>query len=569
MLQAQAGSEAGHPNVVLIITDDQGYGDIAAHGNSVIRTPHLDRLHEQSLRLTDYHVDPTCSPTRSALMSGRYSTRTGVWHTILGRSIMRTEELTLGEVFRANGYRTGHFGKWHLGDNYPCRPEDQGFDEVLRHGGGGVGQGPDFWGNDYFGDTCWRNGIPESFEGYCTDVWFEEAMRFIQENRDRRFFVYLTTNAPHSPYRVPENYARPYKAMGLPEGMANFYGMIENIDENVGRLREFLAGLGLAENTVLIFTTDNGTAAGVHRNPAQSEWKGFNAGMRGTKGSEYDGGHRVPFYLHWPAGGYSDGQDIPVLSGHIDVLPTLVELCGLRKPDGPALDGASLVPAFQGERETYEGRVMFVHSQRIQNPLKWRKCSVMTPRWRLMNGVELYNIREDPGQVENVAADFPQVRERLRHQYERWWESLKPSFDEYVRIWLGSQRENPVRLSAHDWHCEESGDCPWHQLHVVRGMIGNGAWSVYVERKGRYRVNLYRWPEHLGRPMNCVRAELELGGKRMTKVLSKADTRAVFEVYLESGPADLTTWLTREDGVRHGAYYVTVQRLGASALDGQ
>ena len=294
------------PNIIIIITDDQGYGDVGAHGNSVIQTPHLDELWSESVRMTNFHVDPTCSPTRSALMTGRYSTRTGVWHTIMGRSLMDTNEQTLAEVFQANGYKTGMVGKWHLGDNYPLRPQDQGFEDVVWHKGGGVGQGPDYWGNDYFDDTYWRGDVPEPFEGYCTDVWFSEAMRFVEENKEDPFFLYLSTNAPHGPFLVDEKYSQPYTDQGVPAPMDAFYGMITNIDENLGALRTKLDELGLSENTLLIYMADNGTAAGVARTDAEGDWKGFNAGMRGIKGSEYEGGHRIPFLVHWPAKGLND-----------------------------------------------------------------------------------------------------------------------------------------------------------------------------------------------------------------------------------------------------------------------
>ncbi|GIW82746.1 MAG: hypothetical protein KatS3mg105_4553 [Gemmatales bacterium] len=363
------------PNVILIMTDDQGYGDIAAHGNKMIQTPNIDKLWSQSVRLTDYHVDPTCSPTRSALMTGRYSTRTGVWHTIMGRSLMATTELTLAEVFAANGYATGIFGKWHLGDNYPCRPQDQGFQHVVIHGGGGVGQTPDFWGNDYFDDTYFKIDRWHPFKGYCTDVWFDEALKFIETNKDKPFFAYIPTNAPHGPYRVADKYAEPYRKKGVPAPMANFYGMITNIDENLAKLRRKLDDLGLSDNTLLIFTTDNGTAAGVAKQK-KAQWAGFNAGMRGQKGSEYDGGHRVPCFFYWPKGGLDQGKDVDVLAAHIDMLPTLVDLCQLKKPDGPPIDGVSLKAALYGQKHHLENRTLFVHSQRIQHPEKWRKCAV-------------------------------------------------------------------------------------------------------------------------------------------------------------------------------------------------
>ena len=200
------------PNVVLIITDDQGYGDISAHGNPILKTPALDVLHGESIRLTNYHVTPTCAPTRGALLSGHYTNRAGPWHTIMGRSMLFEGEATLGEVFEDSGYATGMFGKWHLGDNYPYRPEDRGFQEVVRHGGGGVGQTPDFWDNSYFDDTYFHNGVPEKYEGYCSDVYFDTAKEFIADSvkEEKPFFAYICTNAPHSPFHAEEKYWKHY-----------------------------------------------------------------------------------------------------------------------------------------------------------------------------------------------------------------------------------------------------------------------------------------------------------------------------------------------------------------------
>src|SRR5690606_15740514 len=328
MGQNQDAGATRPPNVILVITDDQGYGDIAYHGNKIIKTPNLDRFFSQSLRATNFHVSPTCAPTRGALMTGRYTNRVGTWHTIAGRSLLFEDETLLPQVFAQNGYATGMFGKWHLGDNYPFRPEDRGFQEVVRHGGGGVKQGPDYWGNNYFDDTYWHNGTPQKYEGYVTDVFFEESLKFIENNRDRPFFLYLATNAPHSPYHVPEKYYRLYEdEENLLDGQKRFYGMITNIDDNFGRLLEQLEKLEIADHTILIFMTDNGTAEGyVERENAVY---GFNAGMRGRKGSEYDGGHRVPFAIRWPAGLPGD-RNLDQLLAHIDVLPTLVDLAGLR-----------------------------------------------------------------------------------------------------------------------------------------------------------------------------------------------------------------------------------------------
>jgi arylsulfatase A-like enzyme len=573
------------PNVVLVITDDQGYGDVGAHGNEMIQTPHLDRLHSESVRLTDFHVDPTCSPTRAALMTGRYSTRTGVWHTIQGRSLMSPEERTLPEVFAANGYRTGMFGKWHLGDNAPLRPQDRGFHQVLHHGGGGVGQTPDWWGNDYFDDTYIRgDGTPEQFTGYCTDVWFAEALKFIEAEKETAapFFCYLSTNAPHGPFLVADSYKQPYLEAGVPEPMASFYGMITNIDENMGKLREKLAAWNLAENTILIFMSDNGTAAGVARPNQEGEWRGFNAGMRARKGSEYDGGHRVPFFIHWPAGGLAGGRDVNQLTAHIDILPTLVELCGMEKPDGPPIDGVSLIDVLQGDEDRLRDRTLLVHSQRLAEVEKWRKCAVMTEQWRLVNGKELYDIRADPGQESDVASAHPEVVSQLREAYEEWWESLSPAFDGYVRIALGSEREDPARLTCHDWHPEDDRLVPWNQTAVQRDPEQNGHWMVEVTRAGTYEFILRMRPEQVPYPLPPGTAKVEVRSETETReggTVSRSmsvqqasrsipagrdegdpPTEVRLTLDLPAGPATLKTWLESETGETRGAYFVDVTR---------
>ena len=559
---------ASRPNVILVMTDDQGYGDVAVHGNPVIKTPNLDRLRSESVRLTDFHVDPTCSPTRSALLTGRYSTRTGVWHTIMGRSLMRPEEVTLAEVFRDAGYRTGIFGKWHLGDNYPLRPQDQGFEEVFVHGGGGVGQTPDYFGNDYFDDTYFRNGVPEQVEGYCTDVWFNETLRFIESNKEQPFLLYLPTNAPHGPFLVAPEYSEPYRQAGLSEILANFYGMITNFDDNMGRLLEGLENLGLADNTILIFMTDNGSQVGAADEEferyfgaiEEGAFRGFNAGMRGRKGSEYDGGHRVPFFIRWPAGGLEGGRDVPQLTAHIDVPPTLMGLAGIEQTEGPPLDGASLAPLLRRDSESWPERTLFVHSQRIEYPEKWRKSAVMTERHRLVNGEELYDIEADPGQANDLASERPELVAELRRGYEAWWQSLASGFDEYVRIGVGSEAENPAHLTAHDWHAPQE-QVPGDQGHIRNGLLGNGYWEVEVTQPGKYRVKLRRWPPEAEGPLEAKHARVKIGDPSKEQDVSAGATSASFEMDLPAGPARLQTWLTKPDGSERGAYYVEVTRL--------
>jgi arylsulfatase A-like enzyme len=563
--RAQSKGDNRPPNVILVLTDDQGYGDLACLGNPILRTPNIDRLYGQSVRLTDFHVSPTCSPTRAALMTGRYCNRTGVWHTVMGRSLLRRDEVTMADVFAAGGYRTGIFGKWHLGDNYPFRPQERGFQEVLIHGGGGVGQTPDYWGNDYFDDTYRHNGVLEKHAGYCTDIWFDGALRFIEAQHGRPFFVYLPTNAAHGPYRVAEKYSRPYADKEVPN--ANFYGMIANIDENMGRLMDKLRALGLEENTILIFMTDNGTAAGWQRG------KGFNAEMRGTKGSEYDGGHRVPCFIRWPAGGLGDGRDIGRLTAHIDLLPTLIELCGLPRPAGVEFDGASLAPLLRDARAQWPDRVLVTDSQRIEQPEKWRQSAVMTDRWRLLDGKALYEIHADPGQKSDVSAGNSEVVARLRQAYEDWWTDVSRRFDEYCPIVIGSDRENPARLTCHDWHGGELP--PWDQTHIRRGEPANGFWAVEVAQAGEYEFALRRWPKEVdepitaaipgGRAIAATRARLTIGPIDLTEPVAPGAKEVVLRTRLESGRWKLQTWLSAADGTSRGAYFVYVRRIAAHA----
>jgi arylsulfatase A-like enzyme len=549
-------SRKNRPNVLLVMTDDQGYGDLGCHGNEVIVTPNLDELYAQSIRLIDFHVDPTCSPTRSALMTGHYSSRTGVWHTIMGRSLLSRDEVTMADVFSANGYRTAIFGKWHLGDNYPYRPQDRGFEEVLIHGGGGVGQGPDYWGNDYFDDTYFHNGTATKFFGYCTDVWFEGALKFFEANKDRPFFCYLPTNAPHGPYNVADKYSKPYRDKGVAAGQANFYGMITNIDENMGRLMRRLKELGLEQNTILIFMTDNGTSGN------------YAGGMRGKKGSEYEGGHRVPFFIRWPAGGLKSHADVDRLSAHIDVLPTLIDLCGLKKPTEVKFDGASLAPLLKGTAGNWPDRTLLVHSQRIEHPKKWRKSAVMTQRWRLINGKELYDIQADPAQKKDIADANHDVVEKLRQSYEQWWADLSPAFDKYCYIVIGSDKQNPTRLMSHDWH----GPNPvWSQEAVLNGVVSNGFWAVEIERDGVYEFDLRRWPAEVdaaindviadGKAIDATKARLKVADKDLSRPIP-ADAHYVrFQVELKACKTRLQTWFSDDNGTSRGAYYVYAKRL--------
>ena len=569
------------PNVVLVITDDQGYGDLSCHGNPVLKTPNLDRLYDESVRLVDYHVAPTCSPTRAALVTGHWTNRTGVWHTSGGRSLLLEGEVTIGRIFHDAGYATGMFGKWHMGDNYPFRPEDRGFSEVMRHGGGGVGQTPDFWDNSYFDGTYFHNSVPEPVTGYCTDVWFDYARRFIKAQKEagRPFLAYISTNAPHWPMHSPPEFAAPYEER-FGTRVGHFFGMIANIDHNVGRLRAFLAREGLAHNTILIFTSDNGTGAGE---------KVFNAGMRGRKQSEYDGGHRVPLFVHWPAGGLVGGRDVEPITAHIDVLPTLIDLAGIAPPKGVVFDGRSIRPLLESRANPDDGswpdRILVTGSQRVVDPIKWRRSAVMTNRWRLVNGTELYDIKQDPAQQNDVAGTQPNVVARLKAFYEAWWAELKPTFQRIPAIYLGHEGENPVRLTSHDWIATKS--TPWNQSLVRQALddpSATGYWNVNVTAAGGYEIRLRRWPEEAdtaidallppgtdvpgespfraspGKAVQAVNASVRIGDVTAEAPVEPGAKQVTLQMTLPAGKSRMRATFTTGDGGTVGAYYAYVRK---------
>ncbi len=575
---ASQGRADQRPNVVIVITDDQGYGDLSCHGNPVLKTPEIDKLYTESIRLKDYHVSPTCSPTRSAFLTGHWTNRTGVWHTIMGRSMLREDEVTMGQVFKDAGYATAMFGKWHLGDNYPYRPEDRGYSEVMRHGGGGVGQTPDYWDNAYFDGSYWHNGTPEKVTGFCTDVFFDYAKRFIrnQKDKDQPFLAYIATNAPHGPMHSPKKFSEPYGDIKN-VGLQNFFGMIANIDDNVGQLRSFLDEEGLTENTIFIFTTDNGSSSG---------WKLHNSGMRAGKGSEYDGGHRVPFFIHWPKGKLTQGRDVEPITAHVDVLPTLIDLCSIEPPKSVKFDGRSIKPLLYETSKVWPDRILITDSQRVKDPIKWRKSSVMTSKWRLINGKQLYDIKNDPAQASDVASGHPEVVQRLIAFYDAWWEELLPTFSNDTAIYLGHPRDNPARLTSHDWITTRM--TPWNQGQVRNAMNGDantGFWNVNVIEDGEYEFRLRRWPEEVdialdaslppgadvpgvrairttpGKQIHPVQASIRIGDLFETKAVVPGSKEVIFNVQLKSGKTRLWALFTTQDESVYGAYFTYVKKV--------
>jgi arylsulfatase len=429
------------PNVVLLMTDDQGYGELACHGNKIIKTPNLDKLHAESTRFSAFHVSPTCSPTRASLMTGRHEFRSGVTHTKLERERLSLDAVTIAQVLAKAGYKTGIFGKWHLGDEEPYQPHNRGFHEVFIHGAGGIGQSykcscGDVPGNKYFDPVIRHNRTFVKTKGYCTDIFFTQALRWIKQKKDRRFFAYIATNTPHSPLVCSPEYSKPYLDAGLDAKSAAYYGMITNIDDNVGRLLGKLDECGLSRNTLLIFMTDNGHSMG-HL---------YNAGMRSKKGSPYEGGTRVPAFFRWP-GRTKAGVDIDRLAAHIDILPTLAQLCRGTIPEKVKLDGRSLVPLLKDPKAEWPHRYLFVHRGRWDRgkvkDAKYSNCAVRSQRFRLVNNQELYDIENDPDEKSNVIDKYPALVAGMRKAYDKWWhEVLGGMVNEDVPY----AKENPFRV---------------------------------------------------------------------------------------------------------------------------
>lgn len=564
---AQRSGQAARPNVLIILTDDQGYGDLSCHGNPVLKTPNMDRLHSESVRFTDFHAAPMCTPTRGQLMSGMDALHNRATSVTAGRAVLRRDVPTMADIFASNGYRTGIFGKWHLGDNYPYRPMDRGFQEAKYHLGFGMSSAPEF-DNDYFNGRYHDKGVVKKFEGYCTDFWFGQAMEWMRERANKRepFFCYLPTNAPHGPHWVDEKYAAPYKKAG---GAANFFGMIANIDENLGKLEAFLKATDLRDNTIVIFMTDNGGTAGVNI---------YNAGMRGRKTMYYEGGHRVPCFVRWPAGRLRPPGDVGVQAQMQDILPTLIDLCGLKKPSGTDFDGRSLAAVLRGAADSLPDRMLVVQYGQILK--KWDSCTIWG-RWRLIGENELYDLREDPGQQNNLAEKHPDLLKKMRAYYEQWWAKNESALTDYRPISIGAPQENPVRLTSSDWQ-DVYCDNPTHVSNAAGGPQG-GPWNVFIERDGEYEISLSRWPHHMGLPLTAGRpvqkmtagqlpagkampiggAKLSIAGQTLSVKTSPEDKVAVFKVRLRGGVrTKLHAWfLDAQGNDLCGAFYALVTRL--------
>jgi arylsulfatase A-like enzyme len=570
---AEAGSSAaGRPNVLIVMSDDQGLGDFSINGNPVVKTPNLDAFAREAIRLTDFHVAPMCSPTRGQLLTGLAALRNGATSVTAGRTFLRPGIPTLPALFARAGYRTGLFGKWHLGDSYPHRPIDKGFQESVYHlGWGQLASTPEFdW--PLIDGRYFHNGVEGRYKGHCTDFWFDSAIAWIKDckRRNEPFVCYLPTNAAHGPCIDLDEYVEPYKG----RGPAGFFGMIAHLDKRFGDLRRFLSEEGLEDDTIVIFMTDNGGTAGVRL---------FNAGLRGAKTTYYEGGHRVPCWIRWPHGGLGAPREIAVPTQNTDLLPTLCDLCGVAPPRRGAGDapycGVDLAPLLRGAQSSLPERTFVVQFGQV--PAKF-DCCVVRGRWRLVGGKELYDVEADRAQRTDLAARRPDVVSALRTDYERWWKGLEPILDEFVPISIEAGAQPVVELTSGDWegiYADNSG----HVREAVGGPTG-GHWNIRVEESGTYEFTLRRWPERAGvalggryepsprspasRPdlktvsfPTIARARVEIAGKTASAAADPKATAATLKVDLPAGRTRLKAWFADAEGQGLcGAFFVTVRR---------
>jgi arylsulfatase A-like enzyme len=561
------------PNIVLIMTDDMGYGDLGVTGNPVILTPHLDAMSKRSASMSTFYVSPVCAPTRASLMTGRYNYRTRCIDTYIGRAMMDTSEVTIAEILGENGYATGIFGKWHLGDCYPMRPMDQGFQESLVHRGGGIGQPSDPTGAEgkYTDPILFRNGVAEQQTGYCTDVYYTNAMRFIEKSTRQKkpFFVYLPDNCPHGPFHdVPVTDLTAYRKLDLKNSAfpqdkghklpakadvdkrARIFAMITNVDRNVGRLQQKLDSLGITDNTIVIFMVDNGPNG-----------RRYVAGFNGNKSMVWEGGIRSPFFVQWPAR-LKAGQSSDIPSAHIDVLPTLLDAAGVKKPKNLKLDGRSMLPFLEGKPISIRERHLVIQSHRGDRPVRYHNFMIRNGRWKLLHssgfGLEsfkgkpkfqLFDLTADPFELHDQAATQPDVVKDMKAEYDRWFAdvgSTRPDNYAPPRIQVGTKFENPVVLTRQDWR--HTHGRPW-----ARDSVGH--WLLTAS-KGSYEVRCRFSPSP-----EAGMASLRINGNvQNVKLLPNASTCEFSQVKVPDGAVKLEVELTHGEN-RRGVHQADIEKI--------
>jgi arylsulfatase A-like enzyme len=530
----KTGSFEGKPNIILVMIDNVGYPEIGINGNDLVKTPNLDFFASEGVQFSRFYSNPLCAPTRASLMTGRYHYRTGVLHTSRGGAKMHGSEVTIAELLKKAGYATGIFGKWHLGDNYPMRPQDQGFDETLIHKSGRLGQVPDK-PNTYINPKLWENGTYVQKHGYCTDIFFNGAINFMEKHQKTPFFIYLPTNVAHTTSEagreVPEKYSAPYLEMGYNKNIAAVCGMINNFDENFGRLTDKLSSLGLRKKTMVIFLSDDGN---VTVNKVDFRGHGY--------ATPYEGSIRVPCFVQWP--GHLPGKlKVDKIATHIDILPTLLDAIGTDAPDNLTIDGVSLLPWLEGKGKDRTDRMIFLQCERGMTPHRYKNCAVISERFKLIGYpdtfeerdlvtsldhpvLELYDISSDPGETTNLAVRNPEIVKKLRSAYDQWFDDVKSTrqFSPGL-IHIGSDAENPVYLCRYQ-----------DATYLDRKPAG---WPIFIERPGKYEVTVIR-----GESLGVGKLIIQFDSTSIVQPLDRGEIKAVFS--FPEGRANFNAWVEEE-----------------------
>ena len=607
---ASAFAAPDKPNVLIVLSDDHGYGDIGAHGHPFLKTPNMDKLYAESVRFTDFHVAPMCSPTRGQLMTGVDAMKNGCTAVFAGRSMVREDIPMLSNYFSDADYATGIFGKWHMGDSYPYRPQDRGFQEVLSFRAWGLPSLASNWENstlnpkkseatDYMDPVLAHNGVDTRYPGFSGDIWFTEAVKYMSacQQQNKPFFVYLPNNLAHSPNSVPEKYSAPYAALKTWKGTdgqevkldAKYYGQIANIDENMGRLEAFLTKSGLKENTIVLFLSDNGSRS-------MSATEIFNGGMKGHKTEMWEGGHRVYCFFRWPQSGFKHGRDVPELTEVQDIAPTLLELCGIKPKNLYPMDGVSLGGLLRQEAWPHADRKIAIEYG--VSGKRWLDACVPSEKWRLLeDGQGLYNVADDLHQDRNVAGQNAGVFQSLNSFYDEWYKRAFADFSKIRYIHLGHPGIPEVILYASDWQgipCDNPG--------ALAKATATGKWDIQVETAGDYRVELSRWPFESGKALTegvkgkeegstaaessfasaktapegtgkgakkinesarpIAKAQLMIADFNQTTDTKPTDKSATFALHLNAGKTDLTAnFLDAQGSTLCGAFYVKTTLL--------
>lgn len=585
-------------NVIVIVTDDQGYGDLSIHNNPWLETPNYDMLCNDGVSLESFHTDPLCAPARAGFMTGRYSFGAGVISTINGRYYLRQGVPTIAESFKEGGYATAIFGKWHLGDSYPYRPHDRGFDEAVYFSGGSIGETPDYWNNDYFDDTYTVNGEPKKFDGYCTDNWFDCAMDFMKKQTEKEtpFFCYLPLNAPHEPLNVEKKYYQKYLDKGVEEQRARFYGLIANVDENIGRLVQYLKDVDQYDNTVIVYFGDNGSKFGCQVDGHAHVISGYNAGMRGKKGTTYEGAHRNACFITSPGGVLGQPRQIYGTTAHMDIFPTCMDICGLKKPEG--MDGISMYDALsRGETHINQGRTLVVHNMQRDMPQKNKDFTIIRDNIRVVRPLtpesnpigcnnhirgqetppEVYDISKDIGQINDIYRNNVELANELVTYYREWYDLRVDEASKFSPIYI--TKKHPVKMTCHAWH--ESVRLTYTQGQLREGIFDTGYWALKVEDAGEYYIELRRYPRDSGGlklsdpcdaipktdsteavsagiAIPIISASILIDGKRTECKIDESGEFAKVKIYLPEGEYNLRSRFMLDDGRGISAYYAYV-----------